>query len=218
MQSSFVIAIAGASGCGKTTLVKAVAERLGDAACLFFDDWADDPPDFDMWGRQRPLELDYNRWKTPEFAQALATLRGGKAVELPQLSPSVGIDRNRITEPAAHIVVEEPFGRLRDEMAQLVDFVVFIDAPLHIALARRLQRQLATAVRAADADAEGAAKTLRSAATMFTGFLDFYTDWGHSAYEEQCRLLRGSVDLVIDGMRGVDELSAEICRAVNASK
>jgi hypothetical protein len=43
-----VIAISGPSGAGKTTVAKAVAERL-DAASLFFDDWTDDPPDVGEW-------------------------------------------------------------------------------------------------------------------------------------------------------------------------
>ena len=36
---SYVIAITGASGAGKTTLVQNVVKRLGDATALFFDDY-----------------------------------------------------------------------------------------------------------------------------------------------------------------------------------
>ena len=38
-QSSVVIAISGPSGAGKTTVVNAVAARLGNASTLFYDDY-----------------------------------------------------------------------------------------------------------------------------------------------------------------------------------
>ena len=118
--------------------MKAVAERLGDAACLFLDDWADDPADIAVWARERPLDL--NRWPTPEFSAALATLRAGGPVEMPRLSQSVGLDRHRTTPPAAYVVVEEPFGYLRDETADSIGLAVLVDVPPQVALARRLQR------------------------------------------------------------------------------
>ena len=36
---AFVIAVAGPSGAGKTTLVRGVGELLGDAITFFFDDY-----------------------------------------------------------------------------------------------------------------------------------------------------------------------------------
>ena len=78
---SWVLAICGISGCGKTTLVKAVSDRLGSAA-LYFDDWTDDPDDFEEWGCERGA--DYNRWRTPEFASALRSLKAGNAVTVPR--------------------------------------------------------------------------------------------------------------------------------------
>lgn len=111
-SSSFVIAISGPSGCGKTSLVKAVAGRLGDATMLFFDDFSTDPPpDGEQWATKP--DADYALWETPEFSEALASLKSGNPVTLPDISASVGLDRSRETQPAKFIVIEEPFGRLR---------------------------------------------------------------------------------------------------------
>ena len=60
----------------------------------------------------------------PELAAALASLKGGRAVTVSNLSPSVGTDRNPIVESAPFVVVEEPFGRMRDDTAPLIDLVV----------------------------------------------------------------------------------------------
>jgi hypothetical protein len=192
-----------------------VAERLGDAAMLFFDDFAlDGPSDLPQWGGQPGA--DFARWRTPAFSAALESLKGGSTVTLPTLSASVGLERSRTTGPARFVVVEEPFGRLRPETARAIDFVVCIDAPLHVCLARRLLRQLRTLRRQAGAAAtEGAsADVLRSGAESFTDFLEFYVAWGHGVYAEQLRQQRASSDLVVDGLRSLDVLATQVGDAV----
>ena len=184
---SWVLAICGISGCGKTTLVKAVSDRLGSAA-LYFDAWTDDPDDFDEWGCERGA--DYNRWRTREFASALRLLKAGNAVTVPALSASVGLDRETLVRPRETIVVEEPYGRLREEIAQSIDLVAFIDVPMHIALARRLKRQA-------------------EKGTDVAPFLNYYLDLGHAGYAEQARQLRSSSDLVLDGTRAIEVLAEE---------
>jgi hypothetical protein len=44
--------------------------------------------------------------------------------------------------PSEFIVIEEPMGRERAEMASLIDFVAVIETPLEIALTRRLLRDI----------------------------------------------------------------------------
>ncbi len=44
----------------------------------------------------------------------------------------------RTVVPAQHLIIEDPFGRGRDDMKDLVDLSVCIDIPMEIALARRL--------------------------------------------------------------------------------
>ena len=214
-SSSFVIAISGPSGCGKTSLVKAVAGRLGDATMLFFDDFATDPPpDGEQWATKR--DADYALWETPEFSEALASLKKGNPVTLPDISASVGLDRSRETQPAKFIVIEEPFGRLRPETARSIDFSVFISAPLHVALARRLMRQMSAIEGFAElaTNDKDRATRLQGATSSLKSFLESYADWMHLSYGEQARQLGESSDLTVDGLRSVEDLAREVVNAV----
>jgi uridine kinase len=203
---------AGPSGCGKTSLVKAVAERLG-AAALFFDDWADDPPDIDEWGRLP--DADFARWETPDFSAALAQLRAGAAVSIPMLSPSVGLDRSRKVEPAPHVVIEEPFGRLRPEAARSIDHVVCLDLPLEVALARRISRQVKSYRAFAEAAGpEKGPELLQLGVAHLDQYLGVYLDWGRGFYVEMQRQLRDTSDQVLDALLPVDELAARVVESV----
>ena len=205
----FVIAISGPSGAGKTTVTKAVAKRL-DAASLFFDDWTDDPLGVSEWIGEP--DADYNRWPTPELAAALAALKRGKAVTVPSLSPSVGTDRNPIVESAPFVVVEEPFGRMRDDTAPLIDLVVCLDLPLHIALARRLKRQVETTNTWAANAADDAGRLLihRGNTTFVVGYLDAYLTFGYRMYENQLARLIETSDLVLDALAPSSRIAAQV--------
>ncbi len=48
--------------------------------------------------------------------------------------------RNEVITAAPVIIIEEPWGRQRAEIAPLIDYVVHIDIPLDVSLARRLFR------------------------------------------------------------------------------
>ena len=190
-------------------MTKAVAERL-DAASLFFDDWTDDPPGVSEWIGEP--DADYNRWTTPELAAALASLKGGKAVTVPNLSPSVGTDRNPIVESAPFVVVEEPFGRMREETGPLIDLVVCLDLPLHIALARRLKRHAGLSSTWAENSADDAGRLLiHSGNTAFVvGYLEAYLRFGHRMYENQLARLLETSDLVLDATRPSSEIAAHV--------
>lgn len=43
-------------------------------------------------------------------------------------------------------MVEEPFGRARQEMREAIDLVAIIDLPLEVALARRIRRNIQPAI------------------------------------------------------------------------
>lgn len=114
-----VIAISGASGCGKTTLVKALALHFSCPA-LHFDDFDPVyPRDMQQWLYRG---ADVSEIVTPGFEQAILKLQ--KASDAP------------------FIFIEEPFGRNRKVMAPLVDFVALLDLPLELCLSRILQRNM----------------------------------------------------------------------------
>lgn len=197
----FVIAIGGPSGSGKTSLVDRTASLLGDAITLFFDDYATAstyPSDVGAWIRDG---ADPNACKTPRFATDLLALRQGQPI-----SPPGGATRR---ESAKFIVVEEPFGRERQEMREAIDLVAIIDLPLEVALARRIRRNLQGAL----ADSAKSVECLQS----LNQFLDAYLD-GHirEGYVVINRTALATCDIVLDGLRPIDELAARVVQAVRA--
>ena len=116
---SYVVAVAGTSGAGKTTLVRAVVRVLEDAAALFFDDYeatSTYPEDWTAWWRAGG---DPDAVQTPVLAADLRALRDGVPINDPRSGLPI--------DPAAFVVVDEPFGRARTEVRDLVDFVACLD-------------------------------------------------------------------------------------------
>ncbi|MBI1881083.1 MAG: hypothetical protein HYR94_23130, partial [Chloroflexi bacterium] len=104
MMQINVIAISGAAGAGKTTLVRKVADLLGDATVLHFDDYQSVarypqfPTDFPRWVEEGK---DLDAWKIPQLLDDLKALRAGKTIVLPTREDKV--------QPARFIVLVEYF-------------------------------------------------------------------------------------------------------------
>jgi len=116
-----VVAISGVSGCGKTSVVKLLSQRLS-CPYLLFDEHTDDdtyPVDMKKWLQQG---ANVSAIKTPRMQDALEQLTA--------------------TSDAPYVFVEEPFGRCRPPMSSLVDFVVLLDMPMEVCLSRMIMRNL----------------------------------------------------------------------------
>lgn len=120
-NEAFVVAVSGMSGAGKSSVVRKTVEQLGNATALHFDAYAADsiyPPDLRDWLRRG---ADVDEWKTPRLAADLRELRSG---------------------PFEFVLVEEPFGRTRAELRDVIDLAAHLDVPTDVLLARRLLRRL----------------------------------------------------------------------------
>lgn len=204
---NYIIAISSVSGGGKTTLVKSTAELLKGTA-LFFDDYAsvsDYPSDIRKWVADG---ADVNEWKTPQLAQDLAALRRGDSI----VSPIDGVS----ILPSEFIVIEEPMGRERAEMAPFIDFVVVIDTPLEIALTRRLLRDLGpiSLDNIGKASKEQLSEGILEIVTYLEHYLSGYLYAGRDLYIAVQERAKENCDLLIDGRLSVDELTQQIASAV----
>ena len=197
-NTCFVIAVAGPSGAGKSTAVRNLVARLGNAAALYLDDYeaTSTYPEMAQWLADG---ADQNQFQTPRLSADLRALRAGAAITLPH--------SGEIVQPARVILVEEPFGRERAEMADMIDFVVCVDLPLEIALARKLLRMLGFYL--AEQTSDAFAKHLQL-------FLPWYVEAGRELYARvQQRVLR-QCDLIADGMLPADALADTIAGAIRS--
>jgi thymidylate kinase len=104
-------------------------------------------------------------------------------------------------KPARFIVTDEPFGRERPGMDRLVDFVVGINTPLDVALARKLLRDIGYY-------AEGVFEG--DLIEHIKGELEAYQFRLREIYLAAYRVVMNQSDLIVDGTRPVEELAEEI--------
>ena len=193
---AYVITVSGVSGAGKSSTVRAIAEQLDKAACFHFDDYGEtmqQPDDGLAW---IAAGADLTAFVLPQLARDLKTLREGRAVTTPT---------GRRVEPAPFLVVEEPFGSGRADMASLIDFGVCIDLPMEVALARRLLDVVDRWGGEAEERLQWMNSYLRS--YLFEGMREVYI-----AINER---VKQSSDLVLDGTLSVEHNAAKVIAAIS---
>ncbi len=151
---------------------------------------------------------DMNEWKTPNFARDVRALRNGESVVSP-------VDGTPI-QATEFIVIEEPSGRTRDEMAESIDFMVLIDTPLEIGLARRLLRNMRniSLENVEKATKEELARGIVEIVEFQRGELRGFLDSARALYIEVQRQVEPDCDLILDGCLPVEELAEQLIKAV----
>jgi uridine kinase len=108
--------------------------------------------------------------------------------------------------PATYLVFDAPLGRAHHATGALIDFMVYLNTPLDVAMARRLLRDLAQA--APSHPAQHLAQIRIELAT--------YLDFGRVAYLEMEQQIRPKCDLILDGLSPPDMLARQIVDQVKS--
>jgi uridine kinase len=169
-----VIAIAAVSGGGKTTIASCLKEKLPNSKTIYFDDYEfDGPEDIIDWIDNGCNPNDWN------------------------LSPLMRDIKKLHTEHPDYIILDFPFAYLHSKTSNLIDFAVFIDTPLDIAMARRITRDFKNG----------------SAENILLN-LDNYVARGRQGYLSMLNTTKPNSDLVVDGTLSKSEVAAIIARHI----
>lgn len=170
-----VVAISGVSGGGKTTIVKHLSERLQNSKTLFFDDYDfDGPDDIIDWVDNG---ANYDKWNLSQLIRALEAL---------------------LTEPLDYIFLDFPFAYKHSKASILIDFAVFIDTPLDIAMARRIIRDYKN-----------------SSKEKILIEMKNYDLQGRRGYLEMLRTVKPNSDFIVDGTLSESEIGDKIFERIS---
>ena len=189
---SLTVAISGTSGAGKSTLIAGVAAALAPAAVVRFDDYETTSRYPDSMRAWLDEGADVDAFVTPQFAADLRALRAGQQITLPD---------GRMVAPAPLLLIEEPFGRRRSAMRELIDRVVLLDIPLDVALARKTLRML---------DHFTQHEGLEAYAQHLHYFMPWYIADGRDSYLAVNEQVALDCDLVLDGNQPAEALVTQV--------
>jgi uridine kinase len=182
---------------------------------FFFDDYAsqkDFPNDLNSWLRDGG---DPNDIATPLFHNHLIKLINGQPIELVKRNgwaEEYGLSHTegevQIIMPSPLIIVEEPFGRKRQELKHLIDFVIYLDIEPEIALGRRIHDLI---------------QYLRNDSEVIINLLDhFLFDYLYQGvkdmYIEIGKKVKVNSNLIINANRNIDDIVLEISELIRRKK
>jgi uridine kinase len=190
---SHVVAVAGPPGAGKSSLIRGLAEALGDACVIHMDS-------YETMTRKPIAEIaqwmqdgaDVDAFAFPQLEQDLQRLARGQNV----VEPGTG----REIAARKYVLFETQFGRAHRGTGQHIGMLIWLDTPLDIALARNVKKMTASFLR------ERKPEKLADRLQWLDGYLDNYLGTVRSLMPMQKAKVAGAADVVIDGGGALPDL------------
>ena len=141
-----VIAVAGGTGSGKTTVATKILERVGteNIACIPHDAYYRDLSHLTASERAQ-VNFDHpNSLETELMIENLKVLRAGRAVDIPvyDFTTHTRTKKTRRVEPAPVILVEGILVFAEPELRKLFDVKLYVDTDADVRFIRRLRRDI----------------------------------------------------------------------------
>ena len=164
-MSPIVIAVAGGTASGKTTVAREIFERVGaeHIACIphdaYYRDLSHLPPD-----QRARVNFDHpNSLETELLIQHLKELRAGQAVEIPvyDFTNHTRTKQTRRVEPAPVILVEGILVFVEPDLRDLFDVKLYVDSDADVRFIRRLRRDIEKRGRTVESVCEQYLRTVR---------------------------------------------------------
>ncbi len=146
MKTPVVIGIAGGTGSGKTTVARAIYDRVGRDRI----EWISHDSYYRNFDALSPQELAKINWDHPDSLESelltrhLDVLCKGSSVEVPiyDFSAYSRKEETQRVEPRKVIMVEGILVLAEPELRKRIDIKLFVDTPADIRFVRRLTRDI----------------------------------------------------------------------------
>jgi uridine kinase len=165
MQAPVIIGIAGGTGSGKTTVARAIYERVGRDRI----EWISHDSyyrNFDGLSHEERARINFDHpdsLETELLVRHLDVLAKGSSVEVPKYdfaTHSRGTDTQRV-EPRRVIIVEGILVLAEPELRRRIEIKLFVDTPPDIRFMRRLVRDIQSRGRSLESVVQQYLNTVR---------------------------------------------------------
>lgn len=168
-KNPIVIAVSAVSGGGKTTTINELSKRLTSSRIIYFDDYG-----FEI----SPTCSDFNAWNIEKLVEDIKEL----------------LDKNDFD----YLLLDYPFAYENKQGAPFIDFTVFVDTPLDIAMARRILRDM-----------------IDKPSNLLKNDMNTYLSMARVSYLEHIKIVKPNSDLVVDGSLSTDEIVSQILKQIS---
>ena len=194
-EQPVIIAVSSAPGGGKSTLSAMLADHYPDSSYINYDHY--------QQITEQPIEevahllsdaRNYDLLRVPELIDALENIKAGRSI----VEPLTG----RMIPASGIVFFETPFGRAHSEMARFVDYLVWIDVPFDIALARNFHEFLNESFQSSS--------DLVSFNEWAKDYLNTYIEHVRPLLLDQKKMISKDADIVVDGSSTLNEMLSEV--------